>query len=226
MPKIGEMHFQWINMYFTFERIEKTTFIRPNSLKMRTAVILLCLVFCFSSCQDQEKKDEKENTYQTEESKDDIGTSAQDQPIDQNTNNSKEDSSKPESTEEKTNTSLSGVYIKNDHMEDSDCSCYCIDVKVNGTSELCLTEDKLYIKGRFEKSGDNINIYYSGKSSGNADRELPWDKFETGTPIAVLSTNENGNLKLDWKGFSIDGEIAIDYALFGKKTLEGTYKKK
>lgn len=225
MPKIGEMHFQWINMYFTFERIEKTTFIRPNSLKMRTAVILLCLVFCFSSCQDQEKKDEKENTYQTEESKDDIGTSAQDQPIDQNTNNSKEDSSKPESIE-KTSPSFSGVYIKDDHMEDSDCSCYCIDVKTNGTSELCLTEDKLYIIGRFEKSGDNINIYYSGKSSGNADRELPWDKFETGTPIAVLSTNENGNLKLDWKGFSIDGEIAIDYALFGKKTLEGTYKKK
>jgi hypothetical protein len=30
---------------------------------------------------------------------------------------------------------------------------------------------------------------------------------------------------LDWKGFSIDGELAVDYAIFGKKTLEGTYKK-
>jgi len=30
---------------------------------------------------------------------------------------------------------------------------------------------------------------------------------------------------LDWKGFYIDGELAVDYAIYGKKTLEGTYKK-
>lgn len=213
-------------MYFTFERIEKTTFILPNSLKMRNIITLAFLVLCFSSCQDQEKKEEKEDSYSTEESINDKETSGQDQLKDQSNDYSEENYSKSESTEEKSKTAISGVYIKDDRTEDNACSCYCLDVQNNGTSELCLTEDKLYINARFETNGDNINVYYSGKSSRTSDSELPWDKFETGTPIAVLSPNDNGNLELDWKGFRIDGEIAIDYALLGKKTLEGTYKKK
>lgn len=194
---------------------------------MRTFVILFCLVLSLSSCQDNEKKEEK-STPQIEGTRDDIGTSAQDQPKDQTSDNSTEDFSESGSGAARTgnNTSISGVYIKDDHTEDTNCNCYCIDVSMKSTSELCLTEDKLYINGRFEKSGNNINIYYTGKSAGTTDKEIPWDKFETGTPIAVLSPASNGNLKLDWKGFSINGEIAIDYALLGKKTLEGTYKKK
>lgn len=197
---------------------------------MRTTIYLFCLILCLSSCQDKEKKEENDQTFQQDEPKDDLGTSAQDQPINQNRDNPDSNTSKPDSGENDVNENpvedISGVYLNTEHSEDSNCNCYCIDVKTNGTSELCLTEDKLYINGRFEKSGNNINIYYSGKTSGTTDKEIPWDEFETGTPIAVLSPAGDGSLKLDWKGFSIDGQIAIDYALFGKKTLEGTYKKK
>jgi zinc D-Ala-D-Ala carboxypeptidase len=33
-------------------------------------------------------------------------------------------------------------------------------------------------------------------------------------------------MELDWLGFTINGDLAMDYAIFGKKTLEGQYKKK
>lgn len=199
---------------------------------MRVPVIILCLFFFITACNDSKKNDKPENPDSQNESvedKYDSDTSKEDQNSDQtNTDSLTEEIPDGKDSEEKSENSsgaLSGLYIKSDHQEDSNCKCYCIDVKVNSTSELCLTEDKLYINGRFEQSGNNINIYYSGKSSKNTNTEIPWDKFETGTPIAVLSPAGNG-LELDWKGFSIDGEIAIDYALYGKKTLEGTYKKK
>ncbi|MCB7481108.1 hypothetical protein [Christiangramia sediminis] len=195
---------------------------------MRIPVIILCLFFFVTACNDSKKKNQPENPASQNESlekKDQLNTLDKDQDT---TNSPVEESSEgedPEEDNQNTSVALSGLYIKSDHQEDSNCKCYCIDVKLNSTSELCLTEDNLYIKSRFEKSGNNINLYYAGKSSSNSDTKIPWDKFETGTPIAVLSPAGNG-FKLDWKGFSIDGEIAIDYALYGKKTLEGTYKKK
>lgn len=199
---------------------------------MRTPFIILCLFFCLTACNDSKKNDESEESparqNESVDNKYDQNTSGEDQNSDQSDTDSTgdlPDGKDSEGNSKNPSPALSGLYIKSDHLEDSSCKCYCIDVKPNGTSELCLTEDKLYINGRFEQSGNNINIYYSGKSSKNTDTEIPWDDFETGTPIAVLSPDGNG-LKLDWKGFTINGEIAIDYALYGKKTLEGTYKKK
>lgn len=198
---------------------------------MKTITILVCLFLCLTSCNDSKKEKESEKISRQEESiepKDDLGTSAQDQPINQNPEYSK-DGTEPQSPSaedsKNTSTNLSGVYRNSEHLDDSDCSCYCIDVNTNGTSELCLSEDKLYIQGRFEQSGNNINIYYAGKGSQNNNTEIPWDEFDTGIPIAVISP-ENSGLRLDWKGLSIDGEIAVDYALYGKKTLEGTYKRR
>lgn len=219
-------------MYFTINFNIYAIFKEPNLFIMRTAIIVLCLFFCFTSCNDSTKNKKTEsNSIQNDsiQYKDDIGTSAQDQPIQQNNSDTERDlDKKPTSVgnnEKSSNAISAGVYINTEHLADTNCNCYCIDVKLNATSDLCLTKDNLFIKGRFEQRGNNINIYYSGKSAGNTDSKIPWDDFETGTPIAVLSPTANG-VKLDWKGFSIDGEIAIDYALYGKKTLEGTYKKK
>ncbi|MCM8567926.1 hypothetical protein NE848_00925 [Gramella jeungdoensis] len=196
---------------------------------MRTTIILFCMMLCLMSCRDNKENTDNEldeNQIENIESSDEIGGSSQDQPIDRNTNTGDPDTSDSDSEEEaNTGNSIAGKYIRSDHPEDWNCSCFCIDVKTTGTSELCLSKDKLYINGRFEQSGNNINIYYSGKSSKTTDSEIPWDKFEKSTPIAVLSPSGNG-FDLDWKGFSIDGKIAVDYALYGKKTLEGTYKKK
>lgn len=187
------------------------------------------MMLSFVSCKDnKENSQDQRNTDQEEY----VGTND-----DENTESYNEE--RPEDLNEipdsgkiqdsvKVNDSrgkLSGTYIKSDHPEDHNCNCYCIDVSMAGTSELCLSEGKLYINGRFEQSGNTINIYYTGKSSRTSDTEIPWDEFEKNTPIATLNPSGDG-FKLDWKGFMINGEIAVDYALYGKKTLEGTYEKK
>lgn len=185
---------------------------------MRTILFLCAILLSLAtSCKDDPKSKEGNEAIPTEESiepRDKLGGSVQDQPID-------EIKTEPD----KEITTLTGQYIKNDHPEDINCNCYCLDIQMNAVSELCLKESELYINGRFEKDGNNINLFYSGKSSRTQNNNIPWNEFERTKPIAVISPTDEG-LELDWKGFSIDGEIAVDYALYGKKTLEGTYKKK
>lgn len=197
---------------------------------MRTLIILLCFSVSLISCNDSQKESETPSKpNQTIEPKNDLRTAAQDQPIDQKDNNFRKENKSSNVHDEESNTSasapISGVYLNSQHQEDTACNCYCIEISLDGSSKLCLKDD-MHINARFQENGNNIDIYYSGKSSGSVDGEIPWEKFETGTPIATLNPQPNGDLKLDWKGFSINGEIAIDYALLGKKTLEGTYKKK
>lgn len=186
------------------------------------------MILCLFSCKNNNEKERDSDTNQTEAvDRNNENTESPDyEPIDQmETTPNPDTPDSEEETNETRSNGISGTYIKNDHPEDGNCSCFCIDVTINGTSELCLSKDKLYINGRFEQNGNNIDIYYSGKSSKTGDSDLPWDKFEKSTPIAVLSPSASG-FDLDWKGFTIDGEIAVDYALYGKKTLEGTYKRK
>ena len=115
--------------------------------------------------------------------------------------------------------------MKKDKPKDG-CNCYCLEVNFSGNSELCLDEDKMYIQARFSKTeNNNIKVYYIAPSGRNQNGELPWEDFQQDLPIAVLSPDDNGNFILDWKGFSIDGKLAVDYAIFGKKTLEGSYQK-
>ncbi|MGB7786818.1 MAG: hypothetical protein WBL27_12010 [Salinimicrobium sp.] len=123
---------------------------------------------------------------------------------------------------------LNGRYrklIKNQPA--SDCNCNCIDVDFDKPSEWCIIKDKVYISAQCRKSGDNsVDLYFIGMSREDApDRPLPWQDFDTDQPIASINFQPSGDAELDWKGFSIDGKIATDYAIFGKKTLEGTYKK-
>ncbi|MGA8852635.1 MAG: hypothetical protein WB492_00510 [Christiangramia sp.] len=190
---------------------------------MRTSLILFCFSLSLFSCQNSDKNSEtKDSSKESTEIRKRQYSSSQDKKSNENSEYSKNPNSETNISE----TNISGTYVNTEHLEDSDCSCYCIDVSDGSTSKLCLTEDNLYINGRFEQNGNDFNVFYTGKASGNIDTEIPWDKFDTGTPIAVLSSTGNGGFKLDWKGFTINGEIAIDYALFGKKTLEGNYKKK
>jgi zinc D-Ala-D-Ala carboxypeptidase len=195
---------------------------------MRTSIILICLLLSLASCQDTEKdKNQGTEANQTEipEPKDQLGSSPMDQPINSNKEEDTRSPSEEKETPEAPEKVFTGIYLHNSHPEDASCSCYCIEVKTSGTSELCLKENEIYINARYLKNGENLNIFYSGKSTRTTNKELPWDKFEKETPIAVLTSEGNGTYKLDWKGFSIDGKIAVDYAILGKKTLEGIYKK-
>ncbi|MDT0642440.1 hypothetical protein RM553_06305 [Zunongwangia sp. F363] len=139
-----------------------------------------------------------------------------------------QDEENPEvSRESKSSPAIqAGNYIKIGENATSNCHCYCLDVKLTGTSTICLVENEMYINSRFEKAGESINIFYTGPSEENNSNELPWDQFDKNEPVAVLKPQENGKVELDWKGFSINGELAVDYAIYGKKALEGTYERK
>ncbi|WP_417886388.1 hypothetical protein [Zunongwangia sp.] len=126
-----------------------------------------------------------------------------------------------------TNTpnSITGNYKKVE-TEDSSCNCYCIKINLTENSEFCLKEDEIYINIRFKKAKgeNNYSAFYVSPSSKNKNSKLPWRKFSTTNPIASINATKNG-LKLDWLGFTINDEIAIDYAIYGKKTLEGNFIK-
>lgn len=121
-----------------------------------------------------------------------------------------------------------GRYRKmiNDKAAD-DCNCNCIDIAYNRATEWCIDKDKVYMSARCKKTGDNTaDVYFvaSGREI-SPDRKIPWEEFDTNTPVATLTFQPDGSAELDWLGFSKNGEVITDYALYGKKTLEGTYKK-
>lgn len=156
-----------------------------------------------------------------------------------NTNNEGSDSdidpetSNPETQTDNSNpeshaSSLSGNFMKIGEEMDNSCTCYCVNINYTGNSELCLSPSKMYINIRMaKKSNQNTDIFFVSPSSKNTEgKDIPWSKFDKNVPIATITSKENGEIDLDWLGFSINGDLAIDYAILGKKTLEGNYKKK
>lgn len=138
------------------------------------------------------------------------------------------DALQTEKEETKTMAALNGKYrkmIKDKPAED--CNCNCIDISFDGPTEWCIVKDKIYINARCQKTGENTaDIYFvNAARDENPDRPIPWDEFDTDMPIASIEFQPDGSAKLDWKGFSTNGKIATDYAIYGKKTLEGTYKR-
>ena len=109
----------------------------------------------------------------------------------------------------------------------NDCNCQCVDIDFDQPTEWCIIKDKVYITARCRKTGDNsAELYFVNASrADNPDRPIPWEKFDTSTPIASINFKTNGTAEVDWIGFSVNGEVSTYYAIYGKKTIEGTYKK-
>lgn len=123
---------------------------------------------------------------------------------------------------------VGGRYRKLEEGDTStDCNCKCIDLEFDKTSEFCIVKDKIYINARCQKTGQNTaDIYFVNLSrEENPERKIPWQDFDTTTPIASVEFKSDGTAELDWIGFNIDGKLATDYAIYGKKSLEGTYKR-
>ncbi len=123
-------------------------------------------------------------------------------------------------------SNASGKYIKTGEESDTNCSCYCIDLNPSGNQELCLVPGEMYITARLQKNSDNsIDVFLVDPSSRNTQgNDMPWKDFDRNSAIAKITPKANGIIDLDWLGFKINGDLAMDYALFGKKTLEGEYK--
>lgn len=198
-------------------------------MKLRSYLLTLaCLCFLFS-CKNENKSegyDAVTNTG-TEVSPAESGVLKEDGPdikMDPETNpgqSSNSESSHPSGRD------IAGRYIKSGEEADNGCSCYCIEVNFSSGTELCLVPGEMYINSRFERKNDNsIEVFYQSPVTSNSKgKDIPWDKFDKNEPIARITPKDNGELQLDWLGFSINNDLAVDYAIYGKKTLEGTYKK-
>ena len=114
-----------------------------------------------------------------------------------------------------------------DNEPAADCNCNCIEIAYDRPTEWCIDKDKMYINARCQKTGPNTaDVYFVSASRENSpERELPWEEFDTNTPVATLTFQPDGSAELDWLGFAKNGELVTEYALYGKKTLEGTYNK-
>lgn len=124
---------------------------------------------------------------------------------------------------------LEGGYIRTDPPELPDgCNCYCLEISFSTPTQLCIAPDDIYINARFTPNGNaKANVYFVEMvRSETKENEIPWGDLDKNTPIATAELQPDGTLKFDWLGFAINGELAVDYAIFGKKSLEGIYKKR
>ena len=210
-------------------------------------IILLGITLLFSSCKDENSSkndsdiesvsEENINSDSRENIKAEPGTYTQTE-AEPNSNNTSESSNTSETTQSSTseninkpnikNSNLEGIYLKIGDEQDDSCNCYCVTINYVGNSEMCLIPSKISINTRMvKKDNQTTNIFLVNPSSKNTEgKDIPWSKFDLNTPIASITSNKNGEIELDWLGFSINGDLAIDYAILGKKTLEGNYKKK
>lgn len=203
--------------------------------------ITACFIFLIS-CRDNETRDNRD-TLNTEEN--------EFSPVDRNIPREEvddeqfeEEESTDTNTKKTTNTGdperntgereiqksgspITGQFIKKGQESDSNCGCYCLDLSSN-TAELCLVQGEMYINTRLQKNADNtIDVFLAEPATRNTQgKDMPWKDFDRNSAIATIKPVANGELELDWLGFKINGDLAVDYAIFGKKTLEGNYKKK
>lgn len=192
---------------------------------MRKKILGFLIILSVFACKDRaERKEQTENRSSQKEYKSGTPDENVEEPdnssIDTSTSRTPHKESRPWANVE------GNRYLKTDQQQDTQCNCYCLELDLLGTTELCLVEDEIYINSRFVKSANEVQVFYAGPSERNTNEDLPWDEFDENEPVAVITKGSNGNLELDWKGFTIDGELAVDYAIYGKKTLEGTYAKR
>ncbi|MBK5193105.1 MAG: hypothetical protein JJE07_07810 [Flavobacteriaceae bacterium] len=192
-------------------------------MKFKLILTTIGCLFILGSCKNQDSADHNSETGSAlEKSRSESLTESGN-----NKDHSKTGSTSKTDSKDSAGT-IEGQYIRIGEEADFNCECYCLDLNFTSTSELCLSPDNIYINVKFEKANSNvINVFLVNPSDINSEGEkIPWDKFDRNIPIATITPQPNGELDLDWLGFSINGDLAMDYAIFGKKTLEGKFKKK
>lgn len=192
---------------------------------MKKAAFLLLTLLYFASCnQDKKAETPEEPVVDTQ---DNIERDFTKDDIKEDRDNVATEDETVKTLQTPADHEFAGRYRKLDEENSGPCSCDCLEVSFTTTSELCISPDEIFISARFVKTdGNTANVFLVEPTrSENTKSELPWGNFDRDTPIAVLDLQPNGSMVLDWKGFHINGELATDYALLGKKTLEGTYQR-
>lgn len=200
---------------------------------MRNIISILSLFLLIIACNDQEKKSQGREDIRYEGT---INTDSSEKAIDSNFKEIvekerdgvlAEDEADPGLAEKDASQEVAGTYLHLNKGNNS-CSCSCLEISFTSPTELCISPDTIYISATYEYVDNNsLKIFLAEViKDEEEDRQIPWDEFDRNTPIATISIQADQTLKLNWLGFAIDGEIAVDYAIYGKKTLEGNYMKK
>lgn len=200
-------------------------------------LLLVLLVFpILFSCRDEERQTQEKEEVQLEERESVTDTSSErengdiveESATEKDGVQTEEIEEEPKVAETPQSLGLEGDYIRVDPPEPADgCNCYCMEISFSSPTELCISPNEIYISARFSRTGNNqANVFLvENLRSTDTANEIPWGDFDTTTPIATVNLQPDGSMKLDWLGFAIDGEIAVDYAIYGKKTLEGIFKR-
>ncbi|SDR66786.1 hypothetical protein SAMN04487764_0099 [Gillisia sp. Hel1_33_143] len=189
-----------------------------------TANLLLTLLGCKNDQSDQEyDSSANSNTSYSISGKSERNRQSKDS---LNLSNSTTNSEINEASEKLKESFPLGNYIKVGEETDSNCNCYCISINYSDISTFCLVQNEMYINVKFvQNQSGSTDVYYIDISDRNKQgKEIPWNDFDTDSPIANITNIDGNTFELDWLGFKINGDLAKDYAIYGKKTLEGKYK--
>lgn len=191
--------------------------------------MFICLLaMSVFACQN-DKKSSSEEFERVEAAKEGVNVSIQDQDLEREEVVKGEDvSSQLENDRPGPSARWSGEFIKTNALNtDGACSCNCLSIDFNATRTLCLDEKSgIDIQVNYVLKENLVQvIYLNGKGNIDDKNPIPWSDFDKNSVVAEIST-ANNQMQLDWKGFTIDNKLATDYAILGKKTLEGNYKRK
>lgn len=187
---------------------------------MKTPIFLFFVFsLIFSGCKDEPKQKTDENSSIS----DSLSDTTPDTLSPTFDPSEKQKSGKPNKAD-----ILTGIFIRS-NSESGSCECNCVEVNFTQTTELCLDKKTgLSIMAKYRRMPEGtLGIYFDTpkKEEGIADKKIPWDDFDKNTPIAIITYSTDNTFDLDWVGFNIEGELATDYAIYGKKNLEGSYRK-
>lgn len=188
---------------------------------MKTYFIIFFLAV-FASCNNQEKA----KSAQTEEVQQDTADANLPPGNIQHERDAVQTEKEEPKDTAKISHSLEGRFVKSEAKDTSgSCSCNCIEVTFEEASSLCIDPDNVVISAKFQQTSETTADIFLVKpeNTENLKKDLPWDDFDLDQAIAQLEMQPDGSMKLDWIGFHTDGKLATDYAIYGKKTLEGTY---
>ena len=173
--------------------------------------LVVCLVI--AGCRD---KSTYESNIQSDNSLKRSSKPIQNDNTTENSEDAKEDNKAAKTIQEGTYVNISNIDVI------ANCSMVIIDYAK--PTPLCIEKDDIIINVRYVRRKDDVALFLDSVVKDLSDKEVPFEKFDKTIPIATLAVNSNKTLTLDWKGFYHNGDIATDYALLGKKHLEGTFK--
>ncbi|MDT0295391.1 hypothetical protein ACFQ3R_02705 [Mesonia ostreae] len=208
---------------------------------MRKLVYLFMITIAVIACQDDKKSSSNESIEEMEEEsgevqidknekEQDFEAKEEDKEMERDEDfvGDKSMSSNSENDRPGPSAQWTGEFVKTNALNTAGaCSCNCLDIDFNSTRTLCVDEkSEIDIQVNYVLKDKLVQVLFlSGNGNIDDNNPIPWSEFDKNSVVAEISRTNN-QLQLDWKGFTIDKKLATDYAILGKKNLEGIYKRK